>query len=867
MLWAGYVHRATGLTISRFTRLGSYPGQVLLIAVLLVAAILRLYHLDTIPSGLSFDESVNGVDALKILNGERPIFLIENSGREVLFMYLQALSLSFLGQSDFALRIVPAFIGILTVVAAFPLIRRMFDLRIALLACGWFSTSLWHVLFSRVGLRSIALPLFLAVGFYCLWRGFEGASTQVETKHSLDPLETTKRSKPAIWFALGGIAIGLSLYTYTPARFAPLFVLAFALYIALLHRRLLRHALPGLALSFALIMLVSLPLGLFFLSHPDSFLERIQEVWVFNQELSAGRSGEALFDSALRTLGMFAVRGDVYWHSSISGRPLFDPLSALLLLMGLALTVRRFQQPAYGFILIWLVVMFIPSLLAVQGTPSPIRATALIPAVFILPALGTMWLWDTWDSRIPRRQSILQAFLRKLPLLLIALAFLSGAFYTYYSYFELWAKSPGLWRSFDAGIFPPLSIAETVTEGLELARTENRPIFLAVGDFDNLQMLVPRINLAGKPEAKLIRTFEPKRSLIFPIDRVNARYLIPSDVDPIDVPAARRYLEPESVPIVGPAPSARPIKSFRLLDPRPPFAPEWPVSARFGDDLFVYGFDMPTDVRAGETVTVQWYWRLLAKNRRNLTFTNQLYGRDGDRRAQLDDRGFAPDYWPVGTTGITSFEIRIDPEAPTGAYWMHAAIYTLPDERSQDSSNLPIFDALGNDSGQHLSLGPIKVHGRPPAEGAEGLVSNPSAPKTVQLTRFADQIDLLGYSLNTNRLVPGKSLELILLWSPRGRPSRDYTIFVHLLDSAGQIRGQTDSPPASGRYPTSVWDAGEMIADSRNIPLAPDLPAGEYRMTIGLYDPETGQRIQTVDETGKMTGDSMTIFGLIVGNE
>ena len=867
MLWAGYVHRGTGRTISCFAWLGLYPERVLFVVVLLVATFLRLYHLDTIPSGLSFDESVNGIDALKILNGERPIFLIENSGREVLFVYLQALSLSFLGQSDFALRTVPAFIGVLTVVAAFPLIRRMFDSRIALLACGWFSTSLWHVLFSRVGLRSILLPLFLAVGFYCLWRGLKGVSAQVKGSDSPDSLTNANRSKPAIWFALGGITIGLSLYTYTPARFAPLFVLALALYLAILHRRVFRYALLGLALSFALIVLVSLPLGLFFLSHPDSFLERIQEVWVFSQELNEGRPSEALFDSALRTLGMFAVRGDVYWHSTISGRPLFDPLSALLLLLGLALAVRRFQQPAYGFTLIWLVVMFIPSLLAVQGTPSPIRATALIPAIFILPALGTMWLWDAWDSHLSRQQSSMQAVLRRLPLLLIALAFLSGAVYTYYSYFELWAKSPRLWRSFDAGIFPPLSIAETVAEGLELARTENRPIFLAVGDFDALQMLVPRINLAGKAESQLIWTFEPKRSLIFPIDHVSARYLIPPDIDPLDVPAAERYFESESAQIVGPAPSVRPIKSFRLLDPRPPFAPEWPVSARFGDHIFVYGFDLPKDVLAGETMTVQWYWRLLAKNRRNLTFTNQLYGGDGNRRGQLDDRGFAPDYWPAGTSGVTSFEIRIDPEAPTGAYWMHAAIYALPEGRSQDVSNLRVFDAQGTETGEHLRLGPIKVYGRPPTEGSEGLVSNPPAPKVVLSARFADQIDLVGYSLSTNRLVPGDSLQLTLLWSPRGRPSHDYTIFVHLLDSQGQLRGQVDSPPASGSYPTSVWDAGEMIADSRTISLAPDLPAGEYHITIGLYDPETGQRIHTVDEADKMTGDSVTIFGLIVRNE
>ena len=66
---------------------------------------------------------------------------------------------------------------------------------------------------------------------------------------------------------------------------------------------------------------------------------------------------------------MFAIRGDGGWYYNIPGRPIFDPLSALLMLIGIALVLRRFRQPAYGFIVMWLIVMFVPSLLAVQGTP------------------------------------------------------------------------------------------------------------------------------------------------------------------------------------------------------------------------------------------------------------------------------------------------------------------------------------------------------------------------------------------------------------------------------------------------------------------------------------------------------------------
>ena len=823
--------------------LATQAERILPVVVLLVAIFLRLYSLDTVPRGFSYDEVWNGLDALRILDGERPIFLTENSGREALFIYLQALSIAFLGQTGLGLRVVSAIMGILTVVAAYMLVRRMFSARVALLTCGWLSVSFWHVIFSRVGLRGISLPLFLAVGFYCLWRGLEGVSAQATA--SSGSITTTNRPRPIIWFALGGIVIGLSLYTYVTARFAPFVILALALYIALLHRRLLRQTLPGLVLALAMTTLAFLPQGLFFLTHPESFLERAQDAWVFNLGLHGDNAGQALFASALRSLGMFAIRGDSYWGTFISGRPIFDPLSALLMLMGLALAARRFREPACGFIIIWLVVMFVPNILTMD-TPSSLRTIALIPAIFILPALGAVWLWEAWESRSFVRQADASVMLRALPVFVVTLAFLGGAFHTYHSYFGVWAKAPELARPFNMDRLAAFEAAR------RMVATDQEPIFVASNDYDYPWALFTQPTLSSLPEAEYIRAFNHTRSIIFPADHASARYLFTFDLPHVSI--MDRYFDEGSAQIVGTAPSGRPITLYRLLDPRPPFEPEGPVPARFGEQVYVYGFDLPKDVRAGEIMTVRWYWRILATDRRDFAFTNRLFGAGDRLRGQSYDRGFAPGYWPIGTSGISTFEILVDPEASTGAYWLHAAIY---ERFRQDFSNLPIFDAQGQKAGDQLILGPIKVHGRLPAlaPAVENHLS----------TSFADQIDLLGYNLSDLSLVPGESLDLTLFWSPRGRPSRDYTVFVHLLDSQEQIRGQADSPPqGAGRYPTSVWDAGEVIADLHTLSLGPDLPAGEFHVAIGLYDPETGQRVGIIDENGQIAGDRVIISGLAV---
>lgn len=840
----GTLRAATEHTRSRPALWASRTELILPIVVLLVAIFLRLYSLDTIPRGLLYDEAYNGADALRILEGERPIFLTGNFGREALFVYLQAISIAIVGQTVLSLRIVSAVLGILTIVAAYVLVRRMFDARIALLASGWLTVSLWHIIFSRTGLRSVSLPLFLAVGFYCLWRGLEGVRAQGASPTR--SIAAGRQPPPAIWFALGGIVIGLSLYTYSTARFAPLFILALALYLVLFHRHLFRKALLGLVLALGLATVVFLPQGVFFLNQPESFMERALDVSPLNPELNQGNPAKAVFESAVRTLGMFAIRGDSYVDRNIPGRPIFDPVSASLMLLGLGLLVWRFRQPAYGFIGIWLFLMFVPSLVAIKDTPNYLRITGLVPALFILPALGAAYLWQAWKSHAP-------AMVRQMPIVLLIAAFLGGSLHAFQSYFVLWPRLPEYSRVFSTDKFVTLEAA------IRIVRADQEPIFVATSDHDDPWV---HFTLSSHPEAEYIRSFYYVRSMIFPSDHLSPRYLFTPDLPEASI--LNRYFDESSVQFIETTPSGNPITSRTLLGPRPPFEPRLVVPARFGDHILVDGFDLPKDARAGGILTVRWYWRLLATDEREFAFTNQLFAQGEPLRGQYDARAFAPGYWPAGTSGITTFEIDIDPETPTGAYWLRVAVY---DRNKRDISNLPVFDTNGNQAGNHLRLGPIKVHGQTEAHLHAGPASSPPKLDNQLLVRFEDQIDLQGYSLGSDRLLPGESLDLTLFWSPRGRPKRDYTVFIHLLDPEGQLQGQTDSAPTSGKYPASVWDAGEFIADAHTIALPAELPAGEYSFAIGLYDPLTGQRLPILDETGQPSGDHVTIPGLIVESD
>src|SRR5262245_57355687 len=89
---------------------GDPTGRPYIIAaVLLLGFFLRLWKLDGLFDGISFDEAYKGLDAISIREfGERPIFLPWNAGREALVVYLIACAQHFVHNPIVAARIVNA---------------------------------------------------------------------------------------------------------------------------------------------------------------------------------------------------------------------------------------------------------------------------------------------------------------------------------------------------------------------------------------------------------------------------------------------------------------------------------------------------------------------------------------------------------------------------------------------------------------------------------------------------------------------------------------------------------------------------------------------------------------------------------------
>ena len=78
--------------------------------------------------------------------------------------------------------------------------------------------------------------------------------------------------------------------------------------------------------------------------------------------------------------------------------------------------------------------------------------------------------------------------------------------------------------------------------------------------------------------------------------------------------------------------------------------------------------------------------------------------------------------------------------------------------------------------------------------------------------------------------------------------ARDYTVFVHLVDSDGHLVAQHDSQPWwEVSLPTSTWEPGEELRDQHRLSLPPDLLPGTYLLRVGAYDWETLERLPVIE--------------------
>lgn len=929
---------------------------VLLTLITLAAAFLRLWQLTEVPPGLHYDLAATALLGNDVaFAGYRPIFISAYTGHEALYYYWLALWFRLAGSSIFTLRLAAATLGVLAIPATWFALRELLRLvdeeasyPIAALGSAFLATAFFHVTFSRFGFRVISEPVVqgLALGF--LLRGvrlLRNDSPSSALSSFVFRLSLVAQHNAFINLAFGGALTALAAYTYLAARLFPVPLAIFwgALLVgAWRGGQLKRYALGFAAYSVAAVAVFA-PLGVYFVRHPEDFLNRAGQV--------VPRAGEAglLLEGVRRAAEMIFINGEPYDRFNIPGLPLFGAVLGIFFVIGLLLTLRDLLRPpahshthiaqppggtaTYLLLLAWVPLMLLPTALSVHDIfPSNVRAFGLIPLLFVFPARGLAATYQWVQKHLPG--PLIPTAYPLAWLTLLALALGTGA--TARQYFRVWAELPNQRLNNDAdltAIAAYLNDTDLTGTSVYVSSIHYRhPTFAYLLDaFESVRWLTGGTSLAAPADGAALYAFA--RSAQPPEEWLAewGLHLVAAPLDPDGVPAFRAY-------------------RFEAGQP-PPLPVLTPLNENFANIATLTGYRaIPTST----AVLLDLQWRI----------ENPAPAGDFLPHARLDDAwgqvwGQTPGFtypseqWSPGDTLLTRVMIPLPPGTPPGDYtlkvgmysagtdmllsrlsaqneyagnrvalppvtlagWLDAPLETFLTENSvtppeQDlSPDSPVrlsgyqlnataprqgeplelrlyWQALRAPAGTALTLrlGETTLYTGQPVHGQfpfadwrpdQTLIDRfqvrippdfelGPAPLTVELdgigtarlgsldvqrvdrqfdaqpvditldTDFGGLVTLHGYTL-----IPGATTTLNLVWHSLMQTEQRFSVFVHVLDENGQLVAQADAEPQGGRYATPLWQPGEYIPDD----YAFNLPPGTYTLRVGLYVPETGERL------------------------
>jgi len=252
-----------------------------------------------------------------------------------------------------------------------------------------------------------------------------------------------------------------------------------------------------------------------------------------------------------------------------------------------------------------------------------------------------------------------------------------------------------------------------------------------------------------------------------------------------------------------------------------------------------------THLASAGQLEVTLFWRALQPVGGDYTIYLKLVNPAFHIWGQQDSRPYhdgSPTWtWREGQIIYDPRQLELLPGTPPGEY----RIEIIPVE-------IYSTEALEADTGEPVLLGPIEVPRRapPPIEALDI-----EHPREVVL---GDKVRLLGYNIESG-FRPGDNIHLTLFWQCLKEMDQDYTVFTHLVDEKQHIWGQKDNPPVDGFYPTTKWEVGEIVRDQYDLTIPQDIAPGEYRLKVGMYLAETGERLRAVRGKEPLAENAVTL--------
>ncbi len=278
---------------------------------------------------------------------------------------------------------------------------------------------------------------------------------------------------------------------------------------------------------------------------------------------------------------------------------------------------------------------------------------------------------------------------------------------------------------------------------------------------------------------------------------------------------------------------------------------QYPMAVDFGEGLRFLGFDVLYNRQ--DEIYFNLYWQAKEKMEEDFFISLYLADEEGNVVGSSDIPQptlvwYPTSMWPPGE------EVRF--LANTFTWWAgdrseyRVALGVMREEDTWDvSARLRPRVIKSELAPRLLAEGTLlelmrfrRIWGMPRAV-EEGRVFASPRPQYKQEADLEGQVQLIGYDLDASTIRPGGILRLTLYWQALTEMGTSYTVFTHLLDEEGVVRGGRDSWPDNGTRPTMTWMKGEYVTDVYEIPLDADASVGEYRIEVGMYEASTERRL------------------------
>jgi len=355
---------------------------VLAVCILLMGGFFRLVRLTELPPGLHSQEVIDLRLAENVRQGTVQVFFdIGGEGREILYPGLLSTYTGLMGSGTVVYHILSFWIGMLVLALTFALTRRLYGDLGGLGAMGVMAFSWWPMLLSRTLGRETLLPLLVILTLLALI-----LALPAYLRRRTGSFQTT-------WFAVLGAVVALGVYLH-PAGV----MVAIAALIVVIGYNVRGTPRPSdnvrRAIGFTLMIMLILVLPYIITTINSPELNGVTRVLNgINAEPTP------LPERLYRALIGVGISGEGNPAFNIPMRPLLDPLSAIIALVGIVVALSGGVKLRYS-ILATFIIFLLPLGLLAPNSPSWIAFSAPMPILALSYGLGLSFI----AQRLPRRR-------------------------------------------------------------------------------------------------------------------------------------------------------------------------------------------------------------------------------------------------------------------------------------------------------------------------------------------------------------------------------------------------------------------------------------------------------------------------------